>query len=220
MTNWTTSVPSVEAVVEHEKNGGWWLCSELNTVPFITCLIVENCQVRLLHSPWTYASTALYLPVTPEGLPMDYEALQEFKEDSIKGAIDMIANEERLEAENVTLRKVAEGAAKAREAINSCFGGMGASSALWSNTPYDKGHTNGVSAALTAFDSELRAALDELGGQMTIWILEDRRTIAGDIPQRLINGDYAIYYYLEAACAARFSTEKVWEIDIFVKEVK
>lgn len=43
-----------------------------------------------------------------------------------------------------------------RKAINDCFGGMGRSSALWSNATYDKGWTAGVLAALTAFDTAIK----------------------------------------------------------------
>lgn len=43
-----------------------------------------------------------------------------------------------------------------RAAINACFGGMGKGSAIWSNNPWDKGHTAGVLAALTAFDHAVK----------------------------------------------------------------
>lgn len=47
----------------------------------------------------------------------------------------------------------------AQKRINSCFGGMGTTSAIWSNNPYDKGHTAGIRTALTAFLDATREAL-------------------------------------------------------------
>lgn len=46
------------------------------------------------------------------------------------------------------------GLLKARRVMSDTFGGMGKGSAIWSNAPYDKGHTAGVLSALTAFDKE------------------------------------------------------------------
>jgi hypothetical protein len=43
-----------------------------------------------------------------------------------------------------------------RKSINNVFGGMGKTSAIWGNSSYDKGHTAGVLAALTAFDTECK----------------------------------------------------------------
>lgn len=52
---------------------------------------------------------------------------------------------------------------KVRKRISDCFGGMGPTSAIWSNNPYDKGHSAGVLAALTAFDTEVAALLAAIG---------------------------------------------------------
>lgn len=57
---------------------------------------------------------------------------------------------------------LARGMLATRKKMSDCFGGMGKTSAIWSNNPYDKGHTAGVLAAVTAFDTTNEAAL-------TIW---------------------------------------------------
>lgn len=49
-----------------------------------------------------------------------------------------------------------------RKSINDCLGGMGSGSAIWSNNPWNKGHTAGVLSAITAFDTQLAAELRRL----------------------------------------------------------
>lgn len=46
--------------------------------------------------------------------------------------------------------------ARLRKAISSVLGGLGPTSAVWGNSPYDRAYCNGVTSALTAFDDECK----------------------------------------------------------------
>lgn len=70
-----------------------------------------------------------------------------------------ISADTRAQAAYTPRAEKAEGAIeRIRSAIVAVFGGMGKGSAIWGNSPWDKGWTAGIRAALTAFDTERIAA--------------------------------------------------------------
>ncbi len=53
-----------------------------------------------------------------------------------------------------------------RKRVVSVYGGMGKGSAIWGNSPWDKGWTAGIQAALTAFDDAVRDAARACDGSL------------------------------------------------------
>lgn len=76
-------------------------------------------------------------------------------EDPVNDARAIVARINGWQADEDLVR----GMLNTRKKMSDCFGGMGKTSAIWSNNPYDKGHTAGVLAAVTAFDATNEAAL-------------------------------------------------------------
>jgi hypothetical protein len=78
-----------------------------------------------------------------------YESLEKSKDDAWRENV-------RLERELQEAREMLKVLGRIRAAIVDCYGGMHSGSAVWGKSPYDKGWSNGIQAALTAFDHETK----------------------------------------------------------------
>lgn len=54
------------------------------------------------------------------------------------------------------ITRLKEHRTRLRKAVSGVLGGLGPTSAVWGNSPYDRALCNGVTAALTAFDDECK----------------------------------------------------------------